>query len=47
MLFEPTTIAAAARVIADTLRSSYGVDPLPIFADLGMDPERMKVAGAR
>jgi len=46
-MFEPTTISAAARAIAETLEKNYAIDPLPIFADLGMDPERMKVAGAR
>jgi len=47
MLFEPTTIAAAARLVAETLQKNYGVDYVPIFEQIGMDTARMDIAGAR
>lgn len=47
MLFEPTTIAAAARLIGETLESHYAQDPLPVFRKAGIDPARMNVPGAR
>ncbi len=47
MLNEPTTIAAAARLIAETLHRNYNQNHEPVFAAAGLDPERMKVAGSR
>ncbi len=47
MLNEPTTLAAAARLIAETLKSNYNTDHLPVFRAAGLDPERMSVAGSR
>lgn len=47
MLFEPTTIAAAARLIGETLQSHYAQDPLPVFRKADIDPTRLDVSGAR
>jgi AraC-like DNA-binding protein len=47
MLFEPTTIAAAARLIGETLQNHYSQDPLPVFKQANIDPERLSVSGAR
>jgi AraC-like DNA-binding protein len=47
MLFEPTTIASAARVIAETLDEEYGEDSVSILRQIGMDPELLAVPGAR
>jgi len=47
MLNEPTTIPAAARLIAETLTKQYNQDFLPIFQKAGLDPNRLEVAGAR
>jgi AraC-like DNA-binding protein len=47
MLFEPTTIAAAARLIGETLKSHYAQDPLPVFQQADIDPARLDVSGAR
>lgn len=37
MLFEPTTLAAAAKIIAETLQGNYAVDPAKVFSDAGLD----------
>jgi len=47
MLNEPTTLAAAARLIAETLSKQYNQDYLPVFKRIGLDPARLEVAGAR
>jgi len=47
MLHERTTIAAAARLIGETLKSHYAQDPLPVFAKAGIDPSRLDISGAR
>ena len=47
MLHERTTIAAVARLIGETLQSHYTVDPEPLYRQVGIDPERMNVSGAR
>jgi AraC-like DNA-binding protein len=47
MLFEPSTIAGPARLIGETLKSHYAQDPLPIFKQAGIDPNRLDVPGAR
>jgi AraC-like DNA-binding protein len=47
MLFEPTTIAAAARLIGETLQTNYGQDPSAVFREAGIDPSRLDVSGAR
>ena len=47
MLLEPSTLAAAARLIAETLEKNYGVDYHPLFKRLGLDIEKMEIAGAR
>ncbi|MGI9291129.1 MAG: AraC family transcriptional regulator [Gammaproteobacteria bacterium] len=47
MLFEPTTLAAAARLIGETLKDHYSQDPLPVFEKADIDPTRLDVSGAR
>jgi AraC-like DNA-binding protein len=47
MLFEATTLTAAARVIAETLEKNYATDPDPIFAAANLDTAQLAVAGAR
>ncbi|NND36741.1 MAG: AraC family transcriptional regulator, partial [Gammaproteobacteria bacterium] len=47
MLFEATTLTAAARVIAETLEKNYATDPVPIFAAADLDTAQLAVAGAR
>ena len=47
MLHERTTIAAAARLVGETLKTQYAVDPLPIFQEVGIDASRLDVSGAR
>jgi AraC-like DNA-binding protein len=47
MLFEPTTLAAAAKVIAETLQGHYAVDPVKVFSDAGLDYSRLSVSDAR
>ena len=37
MLLEPSTLAAAARLIAETLEKNYGVDYHPLFKRLELD----------
>ncbi|WP_170930029.1 MULTISPECIES: AraC family transcriptional regulator [unclassified Pseudomonas] len=33
-----TTLASVARAITKTLETDYGIDPLPVLIDLGLDP---------
>lgn len=47
MLFEPTTLAAAARVIAETLQQHYALDPVEVFTDAGLDYSQLSVTDAR
>jgi len=47
MLFEATTLTAAAKVIAETLEKHYATDPRPIFAGAGLDYAQLSIAGAR
>jgi len=47
MLFESTTLAAAAKVIAETLQNHYAVDPVGVFNDAGLDYSRLSVSDAR
>lgn len=47
MLFEPTTLTSAARVVAETLESHYATDPRPVFATAGLDYAQLDAAGAR
>lgn len=47
MLFEPTTLAAAAKVIAETLQGHYAVDPVKVFSDAGLDYSQLSVSDAR
>ncbi len=47
MLFEPTTLAAAAKVIAETLQGHYAVDPVKVFSDAGLDYSRLSESDAR
>jgi AraC-like DNA-binding protein len=46
MLYEPTTLAAAASALAETVQT-YGVDPHALFAKAGLDPDAMQKPGAR
>jgi len=47
MLFEPTTLAAAAKVIAETLQGHYAVDPVKVFSGAGLDYSQLSVDEAR
>ncbi|MEJ2172785.1 MAG: AraC family transcriptional regulator [Woeseiaceae bacterium] len=47
MLYEPTTLASVARRIGETLSVDYGLDPRPIFAELGIDDGQFFKPGAR
>lgn len=47
MLFEPTTLTSAARVVAETLEKQYATDPRGVFAASGLDFSRLEIAGAR
>jgi AraC-like DNA-binding protein len=46
MLYEPTTLAAAASALAEAVQA-YGVDPGELFAKVGLDPGAMQEPGAR
>jgi len=47
MLFEPTTLSATARLIAETLETDYSVDPSPVFLRADLDISQLSVPGAR
>ena len=47
MILEPTTLAATARVIAETLEQEYGIDPAAVFERAGLDVTQLDVPGAR
>lgn len=47
MLSEPTTLASFASLIGTTLDEDYGVDPLPVFAEAGIDSNSLAQPGAR
>jgi AraC-like DNA-binding protein len=47
MLHEKTTLAAAARLIGETLEVHYAIDPAPIFKRAGIDTGKLAVSGAR
>jgi len=44
---EPTTLAEVVRLIAEVLKQDYGIDPLPLFEQAGIDSRRVEVSGAR
>jgi AraC-like DNA-binding protein len=46
MLFEPTTLAAAASAIAEAVKT-YGIDPHALFRKAGLDMDAMLKPGAR
>ena len=47
MLKEPTTIASVGQIIAEVLRTHYNVDPNPLLAKAGINPELFSIPGAR
>ena len=47
MLEEPTTLASVAFRVADTLRDEYGIDFVPVLADIGVDLSKRTRPGAR
>ncbi len=47
MFFEPTTLSSVARLIGESLEGDYGIDPEPIFADIGIDTRKFLKPGAR
>jgi AraC-like DNA-binding protein len=47
MIFEPTSLSLLAYRVGDTLRDKYGVDPLPIYEEVGINPEGPKESGER
>ena len=47
MLHEPTTLASVARVLGETLRAEYGVDPQPLYDEVGIDTTKFFRPGAR
>ena len=40
MLYEPSTIASVAGLMATSLRDHYGIDPTPIYAQAGIQMDR-------
>ncbi|HNP36282.1 MAG TPA: AraC family transcriptional regulator ligand-binding domain-containing protein [Woeseiaceae bacterium] len=47
MLHEPSSLALLVYRIGTTLKSGYGIDPTPLYRELGVDPVGPKDAGAR
>ena len=47
MLCEHSTLANVPRLLADTLRSDYGMDPAPLLARVGIDAAAFLRPGAR
>lgn len=47
MLFEPTTLSATAKVIAETLEDQYSIDPVQVFEKAELDIDHMAIPGAR
>lgn len=47
MLSESTSLASIAFLVAETLEEDYGVDPLPLLLEHGIDPEIVTKPGAR
>lgn len=47
MLFEPTSLSLLAYRVGDTLRDNYGIDPAPIYEELGISPQGPAEAGER
>jgi AraC-like DNA-binding protein len=47
MLIQTSSLAQLAYRIGDTLRTSYDIDPQPIYKTLGIDPKGPKHAGER
>jgi AraC-like DNA-binding protein len=47
MLYEPTTLSSVARLIGETLQTDYGIDPQPIYAQLGVDTGKFLLPGSR
>jgi AraC-like DNA-binding protein len=47
MLCEHSTLANVPRLLADTLRSDYGIDPAPLLARVGIDAAAFLRPGAR
>ena len=47
MLCEHSTLANVPRLLADTLRSDYGMDPAPLLARVGIDSAAFLRPGAR
>ena len=47
MLTQPSSLSQLAYRIGDTLKVSYGIDPLPLYEDFGIDPSGPKSAGER
>ncbi len=44
---EPTTLTSVGKLIAEVLRDHYGVDPVPLFRRVGLDPALMANPNAR
>jgi AraC-like DNA-binding protein len=44
---EPTTLTSVGKLIAEVLRDHYGVDPVPLFRRVGLDPALMGNPNAR
>jgi AraC-like DNA-binding protein len=47
VLTQPSSLSQLAYRIGDTLSVSYGIDPLPLYEDFGIDPRGPKGAGER
>ncbi len=47
MLNEPTTISSVARLIGETLREDYGVDPAPLYRKCRIDTSKFHRPGSR
>jgi AraC-like DNA-binding protein len=47
MRFEPTTIANVARLVGETLKTDYGIDPHTVFSEIQIDTDNFRKPGAR
>jgi len=47
MLSEASSLATMAYLIGDTLRAEYDVDPIPLYEELGIDPDGPASSGER
>lgn len=47
MLIQPSSLSQVVYRIGDTLKSVYGIDPVPIYRSIGVNPDGPSAAGER